>query len=258
MTNFLKRLGELLSRIFSINFLLSVVKLPSAILLILVNLIPMAGVLFWGWNPYDIVFLYWVENIVIGIFNFFRIFLAQGNSTDPDKSRIVLALGSEYSEARRLGIPWDGGTMKQFSEENPHLISKFLAVFFLAHYGLFTFVHGVFVSIFFASKSSFIVQKDFSGLIIFFVALLISHGFSFFYNYIYKKEYLERNPVKQMMVPYVRIFPIHLTIIFGAMIASILPNIVVIFFIILKILFDLGGHIGSHIGFKQKGLGEEV
>ncbi len=243
MLDFFKRLLTILGRMFSLEYLFRAIKMPSAILLVLVNLIPIVGILFWGWNPYDIIFLYWVENIVIGGFNFFRIFLAQGRVTTVEGF-----ITKNEGEIMNSGIEQvdDTSELNNFTQASSFLRGKFLAFFFIIHYGLFTLVHGAFIMFLFAPKSSFISEKDYLGIVIFFLALVISHGFSFFYNYIYKKEYLHRSPQQQTMEPYKRIFPIHITIIFGAMIASVLPQMVVILFVLLKIFFDLGGHMGSH------------
>ncbi|NIA27398.1 MAG: hypothetical protein GWP02_05020 [Desulfobulbaceae bacterium] len=45
---------------------------PSAIILILANLVPLAGVLFLGWRVFDVIILYWAENVVIGVINVLR------------------------------------------------------------------------------------------------------------------------------------------------------------------------------------------
>ena len=41
-------------------------------LIIPLNLLPMAGVLLWDWRAFDLIFLYWMENLVIGAFSALR------------------------------------------------------------------------------------------------------------------------------------------------------------------------------------------
>ena len=41
----------------------------SALVLIVVNMVPLVGVLFWRWDAFEIVALYWAENVVIGAIN---------------------------------------------------------------------------------------------------------------------------------------------------------------------------------------------
>jgi Family of unknown function (DUF6498) len=44
--------------------------------LVAVNMWPLYGVLFFGWSLFSIIFLYWIENGIIGFFNIFKIALA--------------------------------------------------------------------------------------------------------------------------------------------------------------------------------------
>jgi phosphate/sulfate permease len=37
------------------------------------NLVPVAGVTLWGWQVRDVIFLYWFENVVVGVFFILRI-----------------------------------------------------------------------------------------------------------------------------------------------------------------------------------------
>jgi Family of unknown function (DUF6498) len=49
----------------------------AALFLIAVNTIPLFGVLFFGWSLFSIMFLYWLENGIVGFFNVFKIALAR-------------------------------------------------------------------------------------------------------------------------------------------------------------------------------------
>ena len=42
-------------------------SVTAVILLITFNLVPLAGVLWWGWNVYTLLVLYWLENGIIGV-----------------------------------------------------------------------------------------------------------------------------------------------------------------------------------------------
>jgi len=39
---------------------------PSLAALVIANAIPLVGVLFLGWTVFPLVFLYWLENVVVG------------------------------------------------------------------------------------------------------------------------------------------------------------------------------------------------
>jgi hypothetical protein len=228
------KIGKRLLQILGINYILDWLKriniFPSGVLLILVNLIPIFGVLYLNWNAYDVIVLYWVENIVIGICNIPRILLAQKRTfTNPFLGR--------------------GPGEFDFSDFAGNL---FMSGFFTIHYGVFTLVHGIFILNLIARKSTFLINKDFSGITVFFIALLISHGYSLITNYIVKEEYKHRSAQEAMMKPYGRVIVIHLTIILGAIISQILPSVLIIIFVLMKTLFDLGLHLKSHYNSSPK------
>src|SRR6266576_5889762 len=82
---------------------------PSLLVLLLANAFPIVGVLFLGWTVFPLVLLYWLENVVVGAFNIAKLLLAQP----------------------RNPVSWAG--------------KMFLVPFFVAHFGMFTYVHGVLV-----------------------------------------------------------------------------------------------------------------
>ncbi len=45
---------------------------PSSIALVLANLMPLGGVFLFDWQVFDILMLYWAENVVIGVVNVLR------------------------------------------------------------------------------------------------------------------------------------------------------------------------------------------
>lgn len=52
--------------------------LPSALFLIAANVMPLFGVLFWGWSVGAILLIYWLESAIIGVLNIPRILATQG------------------------------------------------------------------------------------------------------------------------------------------------------------------------------------
>ena len=62
---------------------LHVWKSPSVIMLVLANLIPLGGVLFFGWQVFPIMFLFWFENVVVGVFHALKMLLAGGGPRRP-------------------------------------------------------------------------------------------------------------------------------------------------------------------------------
>ena len=182
----------------------------SIFLLILANLAPLLGSLFLGWNLFSIIFIFWAENLVIGFYNIFRIVKA-----DKDKVNIGVKI--------------------------------FSAIFFTFHYGMFTLVHGVFVFAFFGNNSGGF--NNFLGILTSVSFLFISHGYSYFSNYIGKGEYKKVSFGEVMMAPYGRIVVLHLTIIFGGFIIMALnaPQIVVSLLVLIKIFVDISAHKKEHL-----------
>lgn len=90
------------------------------IYLILVNLVPLYGVWFLGWDANRIFLIYCLETILIGIFNVFKMLTILSTGNIKDKTTI---------------------------EEYPIFFGIFMVVFFMFHFGFFIFVQ---TQIFFA------------------------------------------------------------------------------------------------------------
>ncbi len=195
---------------------------PSAIVLVLANLGPLYGVLFLGWKVFPVVFLFWLENLIIGALNVFRMLLADPNN----KSMWVLKI--------------------------------FLIPFFCIHYGLFTFIHGIFVMGLFGGMFrqgapfpdenvvlSFIRDYQLGWAI---VGLALSHIVSFIVNYVGEGEYLKASPIKAMQQPYGRVVILHITILIGGFLVMMLqsPMIGLLLLVSLKIGLDLRAHLSEH------------
>jgi len=191
--------------------------------LILVNLVPLAGVLFLGWNLSAIMVLYWSENVVIGSFNVFKMALAQG---DPKPSS--MRLNYKPVKAAHKG---------------------FMIVFFMAHFGMFTLGHGVFVFAIFGKQ-----LPALAALIPAFLALCASHGLSFLINFIRKEEYKRVAFTTLFVQPYKRVVIMHLTIILGAWASIALdrPVMALVVLISLKILLDAFSHKKEHTRFAAR------
>lgn len=207
------------------------VFLPSILFIVLANLVPLAGVLWYGWSVFALMVLFWIENVITGLFNVPRIIMAQGPS-GPAEVEI-------------------NGTARQLGQLG-------LAAFFCVHYGIFTFGHGTFV---FATMSDdhvsgrYGVEDAFTvigeyGLSWAILALIISHGFSFFYNYLYRGEYKQADFARQMQRPYHRVIILHVTILLGGFLVSFMNKAIMGLVVLLgvKIFIDIKAHVLEHQG----------
>ena len=64
---------------------------PSTLLLIAANWIPIVGVLYWGWDVFVLLVLYWLETAIIGVWTIARIVLAPRGSIGPLAARLAMA-----------------------------------------------------------------------------------------------------------------------------------------------------------------------
>ena len=223
--------------------------------LIVANAIPLFGVLFLGWNVWMILIVYWLENGVVGVFNVLKILRAEG---------AILPSSGWTMNGRPMGA----------------VGRRAIAGFFLMHYGIFWLVHGLFVltlPMFTGLMSEvsgphllFDVEGQFvdgsyigpaldpganlsSGLqfgpsVLAVIALAVSHGLSFWFNYLGRGEYRRTSPAAQMFAPYGRLFVLHITIIFGGIAIAITaaPAAAVAVLVVLKTAMDIGFHLAEH------------
>ena len=197
-------------------------KPVSAWVLVAANLVPLAGVLFWGWDVFALIALFWMENVLVGVFFLLRMLLA-----DP----LDLAL-------------WAG--------------KLFLVPFFCFHYGMFTAIHGVFVFSLFGGRQysppglqvlepAARAASDL-GLWLPLGVLLASHGFSFLWNYLYRGEFRRARLPELMAKPYGRVVVLHITIMIGGIGVMALgsPVWALLVLLALKIGLDLKAHLKEH------------
>jgi hypothetical protein len=51
---------------------------PTNLVILLFNLVPIAGVAFYNWSPFEMFWLFWMETLIISFFNAIRVFYSQG------------------------------------------------------------------------------------------------------------------------------------------------------------------------------------
>lgn len=184
---------------------------PSVISLLISNIVVIILAIVQKWDVSTVLWVYWMQSLIIGLFQFLRIL-----------------------------------SLKKFSTENftinnkpvlPSIQTKtFTAFFFAFHYGFFHFIYAIFFYNLF-TKSPLDFNYLLSGGLIFF----LNHFFSFYHNKI-ADEAKTQNIGQLMFSPYIRIIPMHLIIIFGA----ILGQSALIIFLLLKAIADLIMHIIKH------------
>jgi MFS superfamily sulfate permease-like transporter len=125
---------------------------------------------------------------------------------------------------------------------------------FIGHFGAFMAVHLLFIyGIFIEGVESMgttvgQVLEDFLKLWPGLLAICISHGISFWHNFLDKQEYLGRSLNTQMTEPYQRIVIMHITIILGAFLVLALNSamLALLLLISMKIAADVKAHLKQH------------
>lgn len=188
----------------------------SVIALLATNTIPLFGVLFFDWDAFFIVFLYWSENLAIWFFNILKMICIPFSKTD---------------------VFW----------------RNILIPFFALHYGGFTAGHGLFIFFIFYKSSERFWEETIrlTGMIIAVAVLFISHGISFFHNYLHKREYVSANIFKMMFNPYRRVVVMHIAVMAGGFrIISIespsSTTAMLVVLVVMKTFLDLILHLRSH------------
>ena len=183
-------------------------------LLLAVNLVPLLLVTAGLWDLQRVIVLYWLENGVIGLWHILRMMTAQ-------RSALLLRL-------------LESG-------------------FFCIHYGIFFFVHGMFVML--MLKLPVNIGNPLSlwhaiprGSLVILMLLVCSHGYSTWWHYFHGGEYRNVRSGDLLMRPYARVIVLHLAILGTGFIAlqSDAPRVMLVVLVVLKTVVDMLMHFRSH------------
>ena len=189
----------------------------SVLALLAANFVPLGGVLLLGWDLGAVMTLFWAENGVIGFYNLLK-----------------------------LGVVSKWGIV-------------FVGPFFVGHYGAFMAGHFLFIYYMFvrgieSSATEGPVLESLGDLFVplwpALLALTVSHGISFYENFLKGKEHVGRKVGELMGEPYKRIVILHVTIIFGGWLILLLgsPLPALVLFLVLKTATDQAAHRKEHAG----------
>jgi len=186
---------------------------PSALSLILSNLMTIIIALLQRWDLAVVMWIYWSQSIIIGLANFIRILHLREFSTK--------------------GIQADGKPVEPTTK-----FKRQTAFFFLAHYGFFHLIYLLFLA------GTFRLPLQNLMPVLLCVTLFFgNHLFSLIYNL---RDDMARKPNigSVMFFPYARVIPLHLTIIFGSFLIRGAASL--LFFLVLKSVADLIMHGVEH------------
>lgn len=186
---------------------------------VIVDLIPIYAVLVFGWGAAPLVFLYWLENLVIGVMTIARM--------------IASGIGNGAIPSMLFTVP-----------------------FFTIHYGMFCFGHGFMLLVLqsrdFTALDTSPMEAGIFGLVgeaaasgpymLIFIGIIFAFNiFLFAWDFIGKREFLNTLPNKEMFAPYGRIMLLHIALFVGmfALIQFGEPMLGVLLLIVLRVLWGL-------------------
>lgn len=223
---------------------------PTVISLLIANSVPLLGVLLLGWSTFAIVVIYWAENVIIGMINVLKMLICSPSQETLKLANTTLKQRNGNSElVQRLLERQSQGILVAH-----HASKAFFIPFFIFHYGLFCFGHGVFVFELLGGNMSFVSPFNFwsdaferlreEKLLWAVGALAASHLFSFFVNFIYRGEFRRVTVPQLMFQPYGRIVILHIAILFGAILIQFFgsPIWMLVILVVGKTILDVGLH----------------
>ncbi len=180
--------------------------------LIAANVFALGVALWQDWGAAPLMLLYWGQSVVIGIANVFRILALDRFSTE-------------------------NFTMNNRPVEPTPATKRQVAVFFAMHYGLFHAVYLVFL----------VAGPRGEPLTPWFWACTAAFALNHLWSYRYNRD-IDRQGTPNigtlMFTPYLRIVPMHLTIIFGGLLGGARPGLLL--FGALKTVADVAMHFVEH------------
>lgn len=189
---------------------------PSGLALIAANLLPLAGVLYFGWDLASVIILFWAESAVIAFYT-------------------VLKIAMVEKFAALVEVPFFIGHF-----------GGFMAIHFL-------FIYSFFVRGFDATGQGPGVREALLGIFgplwTALAALFISHGVSFVTNFVGRREYEGATAKALMTAPYSRIIAMQVALIFGGWVIILLksPVPVLALLVLIKTAADFSAHRKEHV-----------
>ena len=197
----------------------------SMAVLIASNCLPILGVILWGWEVGAIVTLYWAENLILGVITLLKMLFVGGFKAFGSMAFLTLHYGMFCAAHGTLIVDiFDLAPGYAASAANNSLVNLLagpIDVVFNGSTGLWWWAFG---------------------------ALCVSHGVSYFLNFIGQREYERLTLNKLMSAPYSRILILHVTVLLGGLAVAALgsPVYLLIILVVVKISADTLLHRREH------------
>lgn len=195
----------------------------SVLPLLFANLLPIIGVVYWGWSLTLLLIIYWLEGLIVGFFTLVKMVFSNGTGREKIANM----------------------------------------AFFCIHYGLFWVAHGVFLAVFvlpIITQNPEIggraINTGFNASLKWLLlSLFTSHFLSFVLNFLRQPQARNLPPHVIMWLPYGRVVVMHILIITSALLAAKFGGspAVLFAFITLKITADILSHAATNNIYARNG-----
>ncbi|MBW3539227.1 MAG: hypothetical protein KY476_03070 [Planctomycetes bacterium] len=217
-------------------------KHPSVWEVLAAYAIPVIGILWLGWSAFTLLVLYWLENVLVGVFNVLRMLLAR-----PQYRSLAEAIAAHPWVLKRYPI-----SSRQWQEARttpvPTMPShKALVVpLFAGHYSLFLAVHAVLLAWLIEGASPKSWWRDFvsewsPGVGVAVLMVAVEHAWRFWKEDLQGRTYTRTFPFLAMIYPYRQLLDLHLALFLAGFAIAFfsLPEATALLLIALKAAFDL-------------------
>jgi len=205
--------------------------LLSLVMIVQANLVPVVGVFWFGWDPFLVVFAYWMEGAVVGLFTLLKIVWAlPGYDPTPGTSVSYKRKGKDVS-------------MRFTATE---MSKRAVVLAFVGVYGGLMLFYGLFLLMFLGGEGTMAkvtarLSAVSTGLLIMLLFMLIQHAWSFYTDFVRGPEWAKSDPVFHFWRPFGRFILLHLLVVFGGVVIHglSLPRFYLVLFIFLKACGEL-------------------
>jgi len=211
------------------------------VVLVLVNLLPLAGVLLLDWDVAALMVLYWSENLVLGFYTLLKMLVISPLGALGMGTFFAIHYGG-FCAVHGLfiaSILLDGGIDPMPGEPWP--------LFLVFPQLLVNVVRQV-------------LEYAPPEWLFAFAALYVSHGVSFVVNFLFGRERNELSLKQLMTAPYGRIVLLHIAILLGGFAVMSLgqPVAMLAVLVLLKLGLDVGLHLREHRALAARQASENI
>ncbi|MEO0368027.1 MAG: DUF6498-containing protein [Pseudomonadota bacterium] len=214
----------------------------SSLFLILANVIPLVGVLFFGWDAVLVLALFWIENLIIGVYNLIKMLAVSVFRSQWSKLGLTLFFVIHY------GLFWTGHGLLLWNLLGFESIDPAQVLGIQGEGPLELFLEGFAIMMSFIERYDPVIWLGLGGLV-------MSHGVAFIERFILAGELFKKSVNQLMTEPYKHVLMLHAGLMAGAFILTKVgsPLWLLAVIVLIKMLVDARQHITANIQHSTSG-----